>query len=201
MKQSLRIVLTVLCLSNAFIYNAFSKECDCHCETDDVKWKGIKVSEYNVYFENFDISKHDQEFNGHTVEKHIGKSNDWLDGRLAGSRHEKFVSSYIDLETASNVIKDIVLENESKIKHWIEDQDQDKLILIKKYDKKIGIAMKKKDKELKDCHVGIVVLKRAHKTSEKFYIVTSYPVVNIGDVESEHKEWKIKNNDKYKISH
>ncbi len=201
MKKILRIILSVLCISNSFIYNAFSKECDCNCETDNVKWKGIKFSEFNVYLKDFDISKHDEEFNGHTLEKHIGKSNDWLDGRLAGSRHEKFVSSYIDLSTASDVIKEIILENESKIKHWLEDQDKDKLILIKKCDKKIGVAMKKKDKEAKDCNVGVVILKRSHKTSDKFYIITSYPVVNIGDVESEDQEWKVKNNDKYQMHH
>ena len=108
---------------------------------------------------------------------------------------------HIDLATTNSVIKEIILENESKIQHWINDEEKDKLILIKKFDKKIGVAMKKKEKELKDCNVGVVILKRPHKTSEKFYIITSYPVVNIGDVESEHQEWKVKNNDKYKISH
>ena len=59
----------------------------------------------------------------------------------------------------------------------------------------------KKDNELQDCNVGVIVLKRPHKAAEKFYIVTSYPVVNIGDVESEHKEWKAQNNDKYPTKH
>ena len=60
MKKILRIILSVLCISNSFVDNAFSKECDCNCETDNIKWKGIKFSEFNVYLKDFDISKHDE---------------------------------------------------------------------------------------------------------------------------------------------
>lgn len=195
-----KVLVSAFLLSTSFVSSTYA-ECDCKCDEKEEKWKGIGLDELAVYFKTFDISKHDKEFNGHTVEKHVGKSNDWLDGRLAGSRHEKFVSSYTNLETTNRVIKEIVLENESKIKHWMEDDEKDKLVLSKKFDKKIGVAIKKKDKELKDCNVGVVVLKRPHKTAEKFYIVTSYPVINVGDVESDHKEWKAKNVEKYPMNH
>ncbi len=200
MKNFLKAILTSALLSTSFITIAFA-ECECKCDEKEGKWQGISLDESTVYFKTFDISNHDKEFSGHTVKKHIGKNNDWLDGRLAGSRHEKFVSSYTDLAIANEVIKTIVIENESKIKHWIEDEEKDKVILTKKFDKKIGMALKKKGKELKDCNVGVVVLKRPHKTAEKFYIATSYPVINIGDVESDHKEWKSKNNGKYPMNH
>ncbi len=204
MKGLLKIILSSLYLS-ATIINSSYGECDCKCDEHSDKWKGISIDEIPIYFKAFDITKHDEAFNGHTVEKHIGKSQDWLDGRLAGSRHEKFVSSYSDSVTATKVISEIIVENQEKIKEWIEDQDKDKLILSKKFDNKIGVVMKKKDKEIKDCNVGVVILKRPHRVSEKFYIITSYPVVNVGDVESEDKEWKVKSggkySDKYKINH
>ena len=194
-------MLSALLISTHWYNTSFATANECQCEGRQDKWKGISANDMSTYFENFDISKQDEEFNGHTVNKHIGKSKDWLDGRLAGSRHEKFVSSYTDLETANYVIKEIILENQLIIKDWIDDKEKDKLVLNKKFDKKIGVAMKKKDLELQDCNVGVIVLKRPHKTAAKFYIVTSYPVINIGDVESEHKEWKMQNNDKYPIRH
>ena len=194
-------MLSVFLISNSAITLAFAAESECACQGHQDRWKGIGVDNMTAYFETFDISKQDQEFNGHTVNKHVGKSKDWLDGRLAGSRHEKFVSSYTDLDTATAVIKEIILENELRIKNWMEDKEKDKLVLSKKFDKKIGVAMKKKDNELQDCNVGVIVLKRPHKAAEKFYIVTSYPVVNVGDVESEHKEWKAHNNNTYPTKH
>lgn len=201
MKKLWPVMLSALLISTSYINISFAAESECQCEGREDKWKGIAVNDMSTYFKTFDISKQDQEFNGHTVHKHIGKSKDWLDGRLAGSRHEKFVSSYTDLDIASTVIKEVILENESRIKDWMDDKEKDKLVLSKRFDKTIGVAMKKKDHELQDCNVAVIVLKRPHKAAEKFYIVTSYPVVNIGDVESEHKEWKAKNNDKYPTKH
>lgn len=196
MNSLLKLVLALVYLSITTVSSTFA-QCECTCDEHNSKWKGISIDEIPIYFKTFSISKHDEEFDGHTLDKHIGKSQDWLDGRLAGSRHEKFVSTYSDAATASDIVREIVLENQDKIKAWMEDQDKDKLVLSKTFDSKIGVAMKKKDKEIKDCNVGVVVLKRPHKMSEKFYIITSYPVVNIGDLESEHKEWKTKNNDRY----
>ncbi len=196
MKGLLKIILSLLCISSTIVNSSYG-DCECKCDDRSDRWKGITTDEIPIYFKTFDITKHDEQFNGHTMEKHIGKSKDWLDGRLAGSKHEKFVSSYSDSATANDVIREVILENQDKIKEWLQDEDQDKLLLTKKFDNKIGVVMKKKDKEIQDCNVGVIVLKRPHRVSEKFYIVTSYPVANVGDVESEDKQWKVKNTPKY----
>lgn len=162
---------------------------DCDCE----KVKGIDISDITTYFSALDLRKHDNEFYGHTIEKHVGKSKDWLDGRLSGNRHQKFASSYADADTANRVVKEVVLENQDKIRSWLEGDDKDRLVLTKKFDAVIGTILKKKDHELKDCKVSVVVLKRPHMNTHKFYVITSYPILNVSDLEEYNRQWKNKN--------
>lgn len=178
------ICLLISCFSISFA------ECDCDSNND--KHRGIIASEITAYFNTFDLTKHDKEFYGHTIEKHTAKNKDWLDGRLSGNRHQKFASSYTNIDTATRIIKEIVLENQNKIKNWIEDQNDEKLILSKTFSEKIGIVMNKKDKEIKDCNIAIVVLKRSHRDAKKFYVVTSYPVLKIDDIDESYQNWKNK---------
>ncbi len=132
------------------------------------------------------MKKHDDEFRGHTLEKHVAKSFDWLDGRLSGDRHMKFASAYTDVETANKVIKEIVLENEQKIKDWLEkDEEKKRLSLSKTFDKTIGAILKRGGKKTVDCNIGVIVLKRTDRHAKSFFIITSYPVSNKSEVDGE----------------
>jgi hypothetical protein len=171
---------------------------------DDTKTKkGIEFEKIKEYFESFDLKKHDDEFRGHTLEKHVAKSFDWLDGRLSGDRHMKFASAYTDIETANKVIKEIVLENEQKIKDWLEkDEEKKRLSLSKTFDKTIGAILKRGGKKTVDCNIGVIVLKRTDRHAKSFFIITSYPVSNKSEVDGERtkKTWKTKASDKYAMA-
>lgn len=168
------LVFFILCFS----VNSFG-ECDCN---KTVYHKGITIDEIGSYFTSFDIEKHDKEFKGHTVEKHVSKSTDWLEGRLSGNRHQRLASSFIDAETTNHVIKTIVSENQEKIKDWLmNDEGKEKLVLMKKFPSKIGIMMRRIDKKVEDCDIGFVILKRTHRGALTFYIVTSYPVAKANE--------------------
>lgn len=171
---------------------------------DDTKSKkGIEFEKIKEYFESFDLKKHDEEFRGHTLEKHVAKSFDWLDGRLSGDRHMKFASAYTDVETANKVIKEIVTENEQKIKDWLEKNEEKKrLSLSKTFDKTIGSILKKGGKKTVDCNIGVVVLKRTDRHAKSFFIITSYPVSNKSEADGDKtkKTWKTKSSDKYAMA-
>jgi hypothetical protein len=171
---------------------------------DDTKSKkGIEFEKIKEYFESFDLKKHDEEFRGHTLEKHVAKSFDWLDGRLSGDRHMKFASAYTDVETANKVIKEIVTENEQKIKDWLEKNEEKKrLSLNKTFDKTIGSILTKGGKKTVDCNIGVVVLKRTDRHAKSFFIITSYPVSNKSEADGDRtkKTWKTKSSDKYAMA-
>ena len=149
---------------------------------------GIGPNDIESYFKEFDLTKHDEKFFGHTLEKHIGKSQDWLEGRLVGDRHKKFVSSYNDLETANRVIKEVILENSTKIKDWLENKPNKKrLSLSKDFKSKIGILLMRGEKNLKDCNIAVVVLKRVSREAKDFFVITSYPVSSSRQMENSEK--------------
>ena len=105
----------------------------------------------------------------------------------------KFASAYTDIETANKVIKEIVLENEQKIKDWLEkDEEKKRLSLSKTFDKTIGAILKRGGKKTVDCNIGVIVLKRTDRHAKSFFIITSYPVSNKSEVDGERtkKTWK-----------
>jgi hypothetical protein len=157
---------------------------------------GIQEPQIKEYFSNFDLIKHDEEYLGHTMERHLGKSKDWLEGRLSGDRHRKFASSYTDAATANEAIKTIVLENQEKIKQWLEGKESKKrLTLSKDMEKKLGILVARGGKEVKDCNIAVVVLKRKER-DKSFFLLTSYPVANKTDLEEYRRNLNLKK-DKY----
>lgn len=167
------------------------------CELDACK--GIEVTQMNEYFKSFSIQKHDKELLGHTLEKHVGKSKDWLEGSLSSDRHKKFASTYIDAETANKAIQEIIADNQEKINKWLDgDDDKKRLSLNKIFDHKIGTIIGKESTELKDCNIGIIVLKRTERNKKAFFILTSYPVSNQKEIDEYKKALNWKNDSKYK---
>jgi hypothetical protein len=152
------------------------------------KNSGIAPEAIKEYFQDFDLTKHDEKFLGHTLARHVGKSQDWLEGRLVGDRHKKFASSYKDLETANKVIKEVILENHEKIQDWLENKPNKKrLSLSKDFKAKIGIVLTRDQKTVKDCNIAVLVLKRVSRDAKDFFIITSYPVSNTNDLEEYEK--------------
>jgi hypothetical protein len=142
----------------------------------------INYDNINKHFTSFDLKQNSA---GYTLQS-VGKSQDWLEGRLSIQKYKPFASAYIDVETANQVIKEIGLENESKIKEWLDKNDSKFISLYKKFDKKIGIAVEKSQNTVgntdtndefkyQDCNIGVVVLRKLYN-QKKFFIVGSYPV-------------------------
>jgi len=154
---------------------------------------GIAVGDFEKYFQDFDLTKHDEKFLGHTLARHVGKSQDWLEGRLVGDRHKKFASTYNNLEIANKIIKEVILENSAKIKDWLENKPNKKrLSLNKEFKEKIGIVLMRGETKTRDCNVAVLVLKRVSREVKDFFIITSYPVSNKSDLEEYEKyiSWK-----------
>lgn len=162
----------------------------------NVKSNSAEDASIKNYVDVFDIRKNDENLKGHTVKKHIGKSKDWLEGRLCGERHQKFASSYSDFDTANKVIKQVILTNEKKVVNWLRGNEKS-ITLHESFDEIIGITLQKEDNKSQDCKVGVVVLKRTKRDSKDFFVVTSYPVLNEKDITFEYKKRKYTMNNRY----
>lgn len=57
---------------------------------------------------------------GHTLARHVGKSDDWLMTRLAGDWHLHFASSYSDRATAAAAIETLLERHRARINRWAE---------------------------------------------------------------------------------
>lgn len=174
------IVLTFFCASPLATF----------ADAAQIKAHGIHLDDLVTYFSSVDLKKHDAEFAGHAVAHHVGKSHDWLSGRLSCGKYLRFASSYTDIDTANKTVQEIIVENADKIGAWLKKGEKEKFIVSKQFKEKIGVLLSKKDMQFRDCTAGIVVLKRSKDDKHKFYVLTSYPVLKVNEGEFEQRKWQ-----------
>ncbi len=61
----------------------------------------------------------DKLLGGHSIEKHVGKSENWLRQRLLEETDLDFASSFRNYETANRVVGKAIKENTAKIEKWL----------------------------------------------------------------------------------
>lgn len=62
----------------------------------------------------------DELLSGHTIEKHVGKSDNWLKQRLLDEPKTELASSYRNKEAANKTIAKFVKENKAEIEEWLK---------------------------------------------------------------------------------
>ena len=135
------------------------------------------VEDIDKFINNFDLKTNDETMSGHIMYRHVGKSDDWLDGRLFGDRKLRFASTYYNLDTAQNAIKETMLDNKEKILLWLNsDKEKLKTSFSKKFAEPLGISLAKHERKKMDATMAVVVLKRKESGKNNFYVLTSYPV-------------------------
>jgi hypothetical protein len=121
----------------------------------------------------------DELLGGHSIEKHVGKSEDWLRDRLLKEPETKIASSFRNYETANRVVAKAVKENIAKISDWLES-GKGKLILKVEAENPIGIVLERG----KGGSVGLKTAKETNKaeiiiirdsTPQGWHVLTSYP--------------------------
>lgn len=62
----------------------------------------------------------DELLGGHTIELHVGKSDNWLRSRLLSDRAIPFASAYRNIEAANRAVARFVKENRAEIEAWLK---------------------------------------------------------------------------------
>jgi hypothetical protein len=117
----------------------------------------------------------DEENGGHTLKKHVGRSDRELWERLQRERDISAASTYTDRHTAENFIGDCLSENDGRIGQWMERDRHPNLVLDCEGDPAwpIGRSLRRGQSAVEPCSRATVVLK--WKPPREYYVLTSYP--------------------------
>jgi Bacterial CdiA-CT RNAse A domain len=118
---------------------------------------------------------HDEDMGGHTLRKHVGRSDEQLRARL---RHEKGISAastYTDRAAAELAVGTALERDRGRVERWLERAGGRAPNLVLDYhgDQPIGRTMHHGDSTSQPCSNAKVVLRMTGPG--QYYVLTSYP--------------------------
>ncbi len=119
----------------------------------------------------------DERRGGHTLSRHVGKSDAELRERLRRDRRLSAASTWTDRATAEEVVGAAIGANQNRIERWsIREGSRANLVIDWPGEggKVIGRSLRRGAKEPVPCTRAVVVL-RWNVDGEIYYVLTSYP--------------------------
>lgn len=126
--------------------------------------------------------RQDEARGGHTIARHVGKSDAELRARLARERWISAASTYTDLATAERVVSATTASGQARIARWAaRDGTRANLALdfAGSPGDVIGRSIAQGDDAAVACHDAIVVLRWDARDND-WFVLTSYPEVRRG---------------------
>ena len=115
----------------------------------------------------------DEALGGHTLQRHIGKTDRELRERLEAESISTD-STYTDQATAEMAVEAAIRENREKIERWLHRPGgHSNLVLDYDGDAPLGRSMRRDENQSFPCSHAVAVLKWAN--AEQYYVLTSYP--------------------------
>jgi hypothetical protein len=111
---------------------------------------------------------------GHTITKHVGKTEAYLRERLAREARPDIFSSFTDLHTAEDAATQVMQANTLKIKEWATFKPGKFLELEKDIGTYAGYGVVRGTGKLIHLNKVVVVLKYEAYNGKPYYILTSY---------------------------
>lgn len=115
----------------------------------------------------------DEAQGGHTLSKHVGKSDEDLRQRLTREHNISAASTYTDRDTAEKVVGTVLDQQREKIQRWLERSgEHPNLALDYRGQHPIGRTLRR-GTLAQPCSQALVVLRYAG--GGQYYVLTSYP--------------------------
>ncbi|MGF6701009.1 hypothetical protein OKW38_005686 [Paraburkholderia sp. MM5496-R1] len=112
---------------------------------------------------------------GHTLEKHVGRTEVQLRERLVREPKRQTVSSFMNLQCAQWAISEVMRYDASRIKIWAQSASRNKpLELEKDVGRKVGYGISRKTGVLTEMSIVHVVLKYETYNGMPYYVLTAY---------------------------
>jgi len=121
----------------------------------------------------YDLEK-DEERGGHTLEKHVGRSDEELRQRLHRERDISAASTWSDRETAEVMVAEALSAERGRVERWMQrGYPRVNLALHYHADHPIGRSLRRGDDQVIECTEAVIVLRADGPDS--FYVLTAYP--------------------------
>jgi hypothetical protein len=123
--------------------------------------------------ERYDLSK-DEERGGHTLERHVARTDGELRERLRREGNISAASTWTDRETAEETIAEALRAERGRIESWMRrGYPRANLALHYKARRDIGRSLRQGETEAVRCREAVIVLRA--DGPDTFYVLTTYP--------------------------
>ncbi|MBL8115183.1 MAG: hypothetical protein JNK60_20035 [Acidobacteria bacterium] len=120
-----------------------------------------------------DLSR-DEALGGHTLSRHVGKTDAELRERLSQARISA-ASTYTDRETAEEAVGAALRDAQVKIERWADRQgSRPNLVVDHRSPNVLGRSLRRGARRPVDCYDALVVL-RWDTRRGRWFVLTSYP--------------------------
>jgi len=125
------------------------------------------------YAGRYDLQR-DEDRGGHTLKKHVGRTDRQLQERLEHERNISAASTWTDLDSAETTVAAALRAERGRIENWMR-RGYPRANLAMHYDagRVIGRSLRRGDLQTDDCTAAVVVLRASGPDS--FYVLTTYP--------------------------
>lgn len=124
--------------------------------------------------ERYDLAA-DERRGGHTLERHVGRTDEQLRERLRREPNISAASTYEDRETAEAVIFRAFRESAATVERWrARSGRRPNLVLDRDEPAAIGRSLRRGARAAAPCDHAVVVL-RWDERADSSYVLTSYP--------------------------
>lgn len=115
----------------------------------------------------------DESAGGHTLARHVGRSDADLRARLKAEPDISAASTYTDRATAERVVAEVLEKKQSEVEKWAARQgDRSNLVLRFDIGETIGRSIEQGKSSATEVQNALVVLRW---TGSRWYVLTSYP--------------------------
>jgi hypothetical protein len=121
----------------------------------------------------YDLER-DEQRGGHTLARHVGKSDEDLRERLRRERNIVAASTWTNRETAELTVTEALRAEQGRIENWIR-RGYPRANLALHYDagRGIGRTLRRGQEQTVECTSAVIVLRADGPDS--FYVLTTYP--------------------------
>ena len=121
----------------------------------------------------YDLQR-DEERGGHTLKKHVGRTDRQLEERLEHERNISAASTWTDLDTAESTVAAAFRAERGKIENWMRrGYPRSNLALHFDAGHVIGRSLQHGETQTVVCTAAVIVLRADGPDS--FYVLTTYP--------------------------
>ncbi|MFL6514827.1 MAG: RNase A-like domain-containing protein [Chthoniobacterales bacterium] len=127
---------------------------------------------------SYDLQR-DEQLGGHTLRRHVGRTDDQLRDRLQRERDISAASTYTDRAAAERTVAAALGQNQQRVNGWLNRTDaHPNLALHFRGNAPIGRCIRQRAEIAEPCSNAAIVLR--WDGDQRFHVLTTYPEPNRG---------------------